>query len=288
MARESDEGVAGAPLVVVVFEVQKSGNSMNPSVSSSQLPLQASERASFHGGDPAVVNALELALAATAAAAPPANGLPERPQQRHQPPGGHTEEFVVVNLDDGANSSDVTTPTKQKQQPPPKKSYDDVELGQKGFGNDDGKQHVISYGGANNKDGDAYDAGETVCRVCHLGLQPGSSESLELGCACKHDLALCHRDCAEEWFKIRGNTVCEICGETVKNVKIPEPAESMVGWLEADGAEPAATQRVVVRSTAMSRLRYCWQRQIVRNALLAALVVVCTVPWFFRIVNFGM
>lgn len=264
---------------------------MNPSVSSSQLPLQASGRASFHGGDPAVVNALELALAATAAA-PPANGLPEQPHQQHQQHGGHTEEFVVVNLDDGANSSDVTTLTKQKQQQQPKKSYDVVEtiveLGQKGFVNDDGKQQVISYGGPNNKDGDAYDAGETVCRVCHLGLQPGSSESLELGCACKHDLALCHRDCAEEWFKIRGNTVCEICGETVKNVKIPEPAESMVGWLEADGAETAATQRVVVRSTAMSRLRYCWQRQIVRNALLAALVVVCTVPWFFRIVNFGM
>ena len=263
---------------------------MNPSVSSSQLPLQASERASFHGGDPAVVNALELALAATAAP-PAANGLPERPhQQRHQQPGGHTEEFVVVNLEDGANSSDVATLTKPQQQQPQKKGYD-VELGQKGFGNDDGKQHVISYGGANNssnKEGDAYDAGETVCRVCHLGLQPGSSESLELGCACKHDLALCHRDCAEEWFKIRGNTVCEICGETVKNVKIPEPAESMVGWLEADGADAAATQRVVVRSTAMSRLRYCWQRQIVRNALLAALVVVCTVPWFFRIVNFGM
>lgn len=265
---------------------------MNPSVSSSQLPLQASERASFHGGDPAVVNALELALAATAAA-PLANGLPEQPH--HQQHGGHTEEFVVVNLDDGANSSDVTTLEKHKQQPPPPpktKGYDvaesDVELGQKGFVSDGGKQHVGGYGAPNSKDGDAYDAGETVCRVCHLGLQPGSSESLELGCACKHDLALCHRDCAEEWFKIRGNTVCEICGETVKNVKIPEPAESTVGWLEADGAEAAATQRVVVRSTAMSRLRYCWQRQIVRNALLAALVVVCTVPWFFRIVNFGM
>jgi hypothetical protein len=259
---------------------------MNPSVSSSQL--QASERASFHGGDPAVVNALELALAATAAA-PPANGLPGQPHQQHQQHGGHTEEFVVVNLDDGANSSDVTTLTKQKQQQP-KKSYDvvetDVELGQKGFVNDDGKQHVISYGGPNNKDGDAYDAGETVCRVCHLGLQPGSSESLELGCACKHDLALCHRDCAEEWFKIRGNTVCEICGETVKNVKIPEPAESMVGWLEADGAEPAATQRVVVRSTAMSRLRYFWQKQLVRNTLLACLIVIFMVPWFFRVAYF--
>ncbi|KAL6967609.1 hypothetical protein U1Q18_033419 [Sarracenia purpurea var. burkii] len=49
------------------------------------------------------------------------------------------------------------------------------------------------------------------CRICHLSLVgcSGDQESglpIELGCYCKGDLAAAHKQCAETWFKIRGNT----------------------------------------------------------------------------------
>lgn len=50
--------------------------------------------------------------------------------------------------------------------------------------------------------------GEKDCRICHLGLESNSHESgiaIQLGCSCKDDLAVAHKQCAEAWFKIRGN-----------------------------------------------------------------------------------
>jgi hypothetical protein len=49
---------------------------------------------------------------------------------------------------------------------------------------------------------------ERDCRICHLGLESNSHESgvpIELGCSCKDDLAAAHKQCAEAWFKIKGN-----------------------------------------------------------------------------------
>lgn len=49
---------------------------------------------------------------------------------------------------------------------------------------------------------------EKDCRICHLGLVSNSRESgfpIQLGCSCKGDLAAAHKQCAETWFKIRGN-----------------------------------------------------------------------------------
>lgn len=222
-----------------------------------QLPLQASERASFHE-DPAIANALELASV--------------NPRIATRNDG----EFVVVNLENNDSSGGANGEGSDWKSTDPKYGSlgDDVELGPRTEG-----KHV------SNASKDDAAEGETVCRVCHLGLTSGNSESIVLGCACKQDLALCHRDCAEEWFKIRGNTVCEICGETAKNVHILEPVETTAARLEVAGGAEANTQ---VRATTMTRLRYCWQRQLVRNALLVSLVVVCTVPWFFRVIKFGM
>nr|CAD1817681.1 unnamed protein product [Ananas comosus var. bracteatus] len=64
-------------------------------------------------------------------------------------------------------------------------------------------------------------AAERDCRICHLGLESASPESglaIELGCSCKDDLGAAHRQCAETWFKIRGNKTCEICGTIARNV----------------------------------------------------------------------
>lgn len=50
--------------------------------------------------------------------------------------------------------------------------------------------------------------GEKDCRICHLGLESNSHESgiaIQLGCSCKDDLAVAHKQCAEAWFKIKGN-----------------------------------------------------------------------------------
>lgn len=49
---------------------------------------------------------------------------------------------------------------------------------------------------------------EKDCRICHMGLESESHESgspIELGCSCKEDLAAAHKNCAEAWFKIKGN-----------------------------------------------------------------------------------
>lgn len=49
---------------------------------------------------------------------------------------------------------------------------------------------------------------EKDCRICHLSLDATNQESglpIELGCSCKDDLAAAHKQCAEAWFKIKGN-----------------------------------------------------------------------------------
>lgn len=234
------------------------------------MPLQTSERASFCG-DPAIANALELA-----------NTSPARIGTRAPSAREYDEEYVVVDLGEDLPAPQAPQAGRLNGEgsdlKKPNPEYDnvgnDMELGLKGEG-----KHV-----SNSSKDDAAD-GEAACRVCHLGFSSGNSERIELGCACKQDLGLCHRDCAEEWFKIRGNTVCEICGETVKNVRIPEPVNSTASRLEADGAD-AQTHREFVRSTAMSRLRYMWANQLIRNSLLASMIVVFMIPWFFRIAYF--
>ena len=50
---------------------------------------------------------------------------------------------------------------------------------------------------------------ERDCRICQLSLDSGDQENglgIELGCSCKGDLGSAHRQCAETWFKIKGNT----------------------------------------------------------------------------------
>eukprot|EP00252_Welwitschia_mirabilis_P023808 TRINITY_DN6843_c0_g1_i2.p1 TRINITY_DN6843_c0_g1~~TRINITY_DN6843_c0_g1_i2.p1 ORF type:complete len:179 (+),score=40.89 TRINITY_DN6843_c0_g1_i2:882-1418(+) len=49
---------------------------------------------------------------------------------------------------------------------------------------------------------------EKDCRICHLSLETAheAGTSIVLGCSCKADLAAAHKQCAEAWFKIRGNS----------------------------------------------------------------------------------
>ncbi|XP_078441550.1 uncharacterized protein LOC144711425 isoform X2 [Wolffia australiana] len=51
------------------------------------------------------------------------------------------------------------------------------------------------------------------------GFSPGKSSLLDLGCSCENELARTHYACALKWFISRGSTVCEICGNTAKNIR---------------------------------------------------------------------
>ena len=61
--------------------------------------------------------------------------------------------------------------------------------------------------------GDKWD-GESVCRICHLSSDQSPdrraactsvSDLIQLGCGCKDDLGITHYQCAEAWFKLKGN-----------------------------------------------------------------------------------
>ncbi|KAK6150788.1 hypothetical protein DH2020_015720 [Rehmannia glutinosa] len=59
-----------------------------------------------------------------------------------------------------------------------------------------------------------------VCNAdVELGLDNNQDRLIELGCACKSDLALAHYACALKWFISHGSTVCEICGSVAKNIR---------------------------------------------------------------------
>ncbi|KAJ7521633.1 hypothetical protein O6H91_19G062000 [Diphasiastrum complanatum] len=54
-----------------------------------------------------------------------------------------------------------------------------------------------------------------TCRIC---LESINRDGLQLGCCCKGDLALAHKNCAIKWFSIRRNGLCEVCSDKAKNL----------------------------------------------------------------------
>ncbi|KAL2346681.1 hypothetical protein Fmac_000681 [Flemingia macrophylla] len=128
--------------------------------------------------------------------------------------------------------------------------------------------------------------GERICRICHLTSgQPldettvgtansaTSGDLIQLGCACKDELGIAHLHCAQAWFKLKGNRLCEICGEAAKNVSGVTSNGFMEGWndrrfMDIDGN---SSRRVVG----------CWRGQPFCNFLMACLVIAFVLPWFF-------
>ncbi|KAG6488635.1 uncharacterized protein LOC122005084 [Zingiber officinale] len=117
---------------------------------------------------------------------------------------------------------------------------------------------------------------ERDCRICHLSLERASPESgvpIVLGCSCKDDLAAAHKQCAETWFKIRGNKICEICGSTARNVVGSTETETVEQWNEATtGTVPPPP----------SEARSFWQGHRFLKFLLACLVLAFVVSWLFH------
>ncbi|KAK3031045.1 hypothetical protein RJ639_035076, partial [Escallonia herrerae] len=111
---------------------------------------------------------------------------------------------------------------------------------------------------------------ERDCRICHLSLDVSNQESgvpIELGCSCKADLAAAHKQCAEAWFKIKGNKICEICGSIARNVAGASEAELMEQWNEANDAASATAAAPVNPA----ETRNFWQGHRFLNFLLACM-----------------
>lgn len=124
--------------------------------------------------------------------------------------------------------------------------------------------------------------GERVCRICHLGseqlLETTATTSttvslIELGCGCKDELGVAHSDCAEAWFKLKGNRLCEICGQSAKNITGVGDCRFMEEWNE----------RRFIGSSSSSERGGCWRGQPFCNFLMACLVIAFVLPWFFRV-----
>ncbi|KAL6841344.1 hypothetical protein ACP4OV_028862 [Aristida adscensionis] len=118
---------------------------------------------------------------------------------------------------------------------------------------------------------------EKNCRICHLGLESAAADSgagITLGCSCKGDLSYAHKQCADTWFKIRGNKTCEICSSIACNVVGFGDPEFADQWSESNNAatvqaQPAETRRF-------------WQGHRFLNFLLACMVFAFVISWLFH------
>lgn len=108
------------------------------------------------------------------------------------------------------------------------------------------------------------------CRICHLGLECGVP--IELGCCCKGDLGSAHKQCADTWFKIKGDTTCEICGVTALNIA-GERANETNGATVTTPPPPAAP--VILVET-------IWHGRRIMNFLLAGMILAFITSWLFH------
>ncbi|CAA7052205.1 unnamed protein product [Microthlaspi erraticum] len=125
-------------------------------------------------------------------------------------------------------------------------------------------------------DDDATAPPEKDCRICHLGVETSGGGAIELGCSCKDDLAVAHRHCAETWFKIKGDKVCEICQSLARNVG---GANEMV-TLTVDERELRNGEETA--GVAAAAVENRWQPQRMVNIVLACMVFGFFISWLFH------
>ncbi|XP_058739496.1 uncharacterized protein LOC131611516 [Vicia villosa] len=129
--------------------------------------------------------------------------------------------------------------------------------------------------------------GERICRICHLAFGPASDATIvesasvtsgdfiQLGCVCKDELDIAHVYCAEVWFKLKGSRLCEICGETAKNVSGVTTNGVMEEW----------NDRRFMDNSGNSSCRFggCRRAQPYCNFLMVCLVIAFIMPCFFHV-----
>ncbi|KAJ6830397.1 uncharacterized protein M6B38_354170 [Iris pallida] len=122
---------------------------------------------------------------------------------------------------------------------------------------------------------------EGLCRICHLSPdrkagEAAASELMQIGCGCRSDLGTAHRDCAETWFRVKGNRCCEICGMNAKNITGEEDGSFMEEWHDRRAGSSSA------HGNSPERVG-CWRGRPFCNFLMACLVMAFILPWFFRV-----
>lgn len=138
----------------------------------------------------------------------------------------------------------------------------------------------VKYGIGDGKLGEnlIVDDFEKVCRICHLDTYESGKkfvDLIEIGCGCKGELGFVHSHCAETWFKLKGNRLCEICREIAKNVTGVSDNRFIEEWNEA---------RYIAGGTGSAgRDRGYCRGQPFCNLLIACLIIVFLLPWFCRI-----
>ncbi|CAH8392641.1 unnamed protein product [Eruca vesicaria subsp. sativa] len=112
-------------------------------------------------------------------------------------------------------------------------------------------------------------------------VETSGGGAMELGCSCKEDLAIAHRQCAETWFKIKGDKICEICQSVAKNVgganemHVTSTVEERELRNGGGGEETAAVAAAIA-------IENRWQPQRVVNIVLACMVFGFVISWLFH------
>ncbi|KAI3667720.1 hypothetical protein L6452_42789 [Arctium lappa] len=134
---------------------------------------------------------------------------------------------------------------------------------------------------------------EKQCRICHLNFEVGGGDpaedeeddggggggdAIELGCNCKGDLGTAHKQCAETWFKIKGNMTCEICGATAQNVCGEHTNEAGNAAIDIESGERSASVAMAVGSEPPN----FWQGRRIMNILLGCMVFAFIISWLFH------
>ncbi|KAJ0228888.1 RING/FYVE/PHD zinc finger superfamily protein [Hirschfeldia incana] len=126
---------------------------------------------------------------------------------------------------------------------------------------------------------------EKHCRICHLGLDSSRHECGEpmvLGCSCKDDSGYVHKQCADTWFKIKGNKTCEICRSIAQNFsKVANEIDQTKIATNVDDVEAANSSTVV--ETIDSDDRRLWRGNRFLNFLITCMVSAFVITWFFHI-----
>ena len=61
-----------------------------------------------------------------------------------------------------------------------------------------------------------------------------AGEAIQLECECRGDLALRHKSCAEKWARVKGDNVCDICKQPIKNLAAITPRAASEGASDID------------------------------------------------------
>ncbi|KAL2486423.1 RING/FYVE/PHD zinc finger superfamily protein [Abeliophyllum distichum] len=119
------------------------------------------------------------------------------------------------------------------------------------------------------------------CRICleeNVNCNSGRGDEefngvlIELGCNCKGDLGAAHKNCADTWFKTKGDTICEICGATALNIV----GEQAINVNIANNTASSETSVII------SETQSFWRGRRLLNVLLACMVLAFVISWLFH------